>query len=415
MKKKHPNISVTGLGAITPLGNSVNTFWNNLINGKSGVTPITRFDTSQLKCGFAAQIKDFDPLAYMDRKTVRDFDEFVKFAVAAAGQALEESKILEHVAAERIGICFGNCVGGMEALIEAQTELSLNGAARVSPKFIFRWIPNIAANQIATQYKLRGPSLTVSTACASSNDAIGRAVKMLRDGEVDAVLAGGSEHLTLPITMAGLGNAHAISTHNEDPAKASRPFDKNRDGFVIGEGSAFAVLERREQAEKRGAKIYCNIVGYANNAEGYSPTSPAPDGRGEILAMKRALEDAGLQPEEIDYVNAHATSTIVGDVVETLAIHKVFGDHADRLAVSSIKGAVGHMIGASGAIEFVAIAKAFEENILPPTINYDTPDPECDLDYIPNKARKQTLNAALSNAFGFGGQNACLVFKRNPS
>lgn len=405
-------VVVTGLGVISPIGLDVETFWQALLDGKSGVAKITRFDASGLPSQIGAEVKQFDPLQFMDRKTAQDTDLYIQYAVAAAKQALDDAGGLDHADPARVGVSIGTCVGGVGTLIEEHRKMEQRGPSRVSPKMITRFIPNMAAYQMAAIFGAEGPSLTISTACASSNNAIGEGMRKIQRGEADVMIAGGTDSLFIPIVYAGLASAKAVSTRNDEPEKASRPFDKNRDGMVVGEGAGIVILESRTHAEKRGARIYCQLAGYAGNAEGFHPTAPSPDGKGECRAMREALQDAGLAPEAIDYVNAHATSTVVGDKVETIAIKQVFGDHSRTLPVSSIKGHIGHLLGAAGAVELVATIKALETGIIPPTINYETPDPDCDLDYVPNKPRKANLRAALSNSFGFGGQNASLVVKK---
>lgn len=406
-------VVVTGMGAITPVGLSVPAFWESLIAGRSGVGRITRFDPANFEVQIGAEVKDFEPTNYIDRKEARRMDRFTQFAVAAAREAVADSGLaLENEDPERIGVIIGSGIGGMETFTDQFHVLVEKGPRRVSPFFIPMMIANMAAGQLAILIGAKGPNMTTVTACASANSAIGEAFHTIQRGGADIMLTGGSEAAFVPIAIAGFAAMKAMSERNDDPEKASRPFDAQRDGFVMGEGSAMLVLESLEHALARGARIYAEVAGYGTTADAHHITEPAPEGDGGRRSMILALRDAGLEPWAVDYINAHGTSTPKGDVLETIAIKRVFGDHAYKLAVSSTKSMTGHLLGAAGAIEAVASIKAIQEGIIPPTINYEFPDPECDLDYVPNVARKREVNVALSNSFGFGGQNATLVFKK---
>jgi 3-oxoacyl-[acyl-carrier-protein] synthase II len=406
-------VVITGLGAITPVGLSVSAFWESLIAGRSGVGRITRFDPANIEVQIGAEVKDFEPTNYIDRKEARRMDRFTQFAVAAAKEAVGDSGLkLENEDAERVGVIIGSGIGGMETFTDQFHVLVEKGPRRVSPFFIPMMIANMAAGQLAILIGAKGPNMTTVTACASANNAIGEAFHTIQRGGADVMLTGGSEASFVPIAVAGFAAMKAMSERNDDPEKASRPFDANRDGFVMGEGSAMLVLESLDHALARGARIYAEVVGYGTTADAHHITEPAPEGDGGRRSMALALRDAGLDPSAVDYINAHGTSTPKGDVLETVAIKRVFGDHAHRLAVSSTKSMTGHLLGAAGAVEAVASVKAIQEGIVPPTINYDNPDPECDLDYVPNVARKREVNVALSNSFGFGGQNATVIFRK---
>lgn len=410
---KQNEVVITGLGVISPIGHDVESFWQSLITGKSGVATVTRFDASEFAANIGAEVKDFNSLQFMNKKDARNMDVFIQYAVAAAKQAIEDAGGMDDTKSERLGVSIGNCVGGLETLMENVDKMKQRGSSRVSPKMITKFIPNMAAYQISSIFGAKGPSLTISTACASSNDAIGEAMRKIQRGDADVMIAGGTESLFIPIVYAGLISSKSVSLHNKEPEKASRPFEKNRDGFVPGEGAGIVILESRKHAEDRGARIYCELAGYGTNGDGHNPTSPSPDGEGAIRAMHEALNDAGLEPQEIDYINAHATSTPVGDEIETTALKQVFGSYSEQVPVSSIKGHIGHLLGAAGAAEIIATVKAMETGIMPPTINLEIRDPKCDLDYVPNKAREKNVEASLSNSFGFGGQNASLVLRKN--
>ncbi len=412
MTKGNNSVVITGLGVVSPIGNNVPVFWRNLLAGYCGVNRLHRFKSTYGTEHIGADVKQFDPLNYMEKKTARDTDIVTQFALAATKEALDDAH-LQHpfLQPTRVGIVIGTSLGGVNALWEEFCQFVERGPDRTSPKLMTKWIPNMTAYQVAHQFGIRGPSLTISTACASSNNAIGLAKKMINNGEADIIITGGTESLFIPIIQAGLTANRALSKMIHEPQRASRPFDLRRDGMVMGEGCGIAVLESESHARKRGAKIYCELAGYGSNGEGHHPTAPSPDGSGEVQAMRQALEDAQIDPQEIDYVNAHGTSTPLGDEIETEAIKQVFGEHAYRMSVSSIKGATGHLLGASGAVELIATVKAMEEGIVPPTLNYEVRDPKCDLDYVPKVPRPQSVRAALSNSFGFGGENASIILR----
>ncbi|MBN8207216.1 beta-ketoacyl-ACP synthase II [Bacillus sp. NTK071] len=405
-------VVITGLGTVSPLGNSVSETWTNIVNGVSGINPLTRLDKEQFAAKVSGEALEFNPEQYMDRKEVRKMDRFTQFAVAASQMAVEDAglKITEENA-ERVGVWIGSGIGGMETY-ESQFRTFIDkGARRVSPFFVPMMIPDMASGQVSIMLGAKGINSCTVTACASGTNSIGDSFKVIQRGDADVMITGGSEAPITSMSVAGFGSMKALST-NPDPASASRPFDANRDGFVIGEGAGILVIESLESAEKRGAKIYGEIVGYGSTGDAYHVTAPAPEGEGGARAMKQAIDDAGLTPSDIGYINAHGTSTDYNDKFETAAIKSVFGEHAYKLAVSSTKSMTGHLLGAAGAVEGVFCAKVLEEGILPPTINYETADPDCDLDYVPNKARKAEVNAVMNNSLGFGGHNATLVFKK---
>jgi 3-oxoacyl-[acyl-carrier-protein] synthase II len=405
-------VVISGLGIISPIGNDLSTFWNNLIAGKSGVGPVTQFDASDYPTRIAAEVKNFDPLDYMDRKEARRMDRFVQFAVAAARQALEHAGLdMNQVDANRVGVYIGSGIGGLTTWEEQYQVLLNRGPNRVSPFFIPMMISNMAAGQVSILTGAKGPNSTSVSACASGTHSIGDAFRIIQHGDADVMIAGGAEATIRPLAFAGFCAARAMSTRNDEPEKASRPFDKDRDGFVMGEGAGVLILEELEHAKKRGANIIAEIVGYGMSGDAYHLTSPDPEGEGAARSMAHAIQDGGLKPEDIDYINAHGTSTDLNDKFETMAIKKAFGDHAYKLAISSNKSMIGHLLGAAGGVEAVATAMTLKEQIIPPTINYETPDPECDLDYVPNEARRARIRAALSNSLGFGGHNATIVLK----
>lgn len=405
-------VVVTGIGVISPLGNTIKDFWESLINGKSGIDIVKKFDISEYPTKVAAEVKDFEPSEYMDKKEAKRMDRFTQFAVASTKLALDDAKIdLLNVDLNRGGVIYASGIGGIETFENQYRTMYEKGPGRVSPFFIPMMIANMAAGQIAINFGLKGINETIVNACASSSNAIGEAFKAIQRGDVDFVVTGGSEAAITPMSFAGFCAMKAMTT-NENPNNASRPFDANRDGFVMGEGSGTLILESLEHALKRGAHIYAEIIGYGATDDAYHITAPAPEGEGAARAMKNALNDANINPEEIDYINAHGTSTEYNDKFETMAIKNVFKEHAYKLYVSSTKSMIGHLLGASGAIEAIATVLAIKNGIIPPTINYETPDPECDLNYVPNKAIKQEINYALSNSFGFGGHNATLAFKK---
>lgn len=400
-------IVITGMGAVTPIGISVDAYWNQLKGGVSGISRITRFDAEGLPVRIAAEVKNFVPAELLPRKLAAQTDIFMQFALTAAKEALEDSK--PQAAPQRIGIVLGTALGGIATTTMTQEQMTQSGSYRVSPHTVPKMLGNIAAAHISILHGFLGPSLTISTACSSGADAIGMGAMLLKSGQADVIIAVGAESILSQLMIAGLSSARALSTRNDDPLKASRPFDAARDGFVMGEGGGAVVLETLESAQRRGAEIKAELLGYANSTDAYHVTSPEPTGSGEILCMQKAIADAGIQPSDIGYINAHATSTKLGDLIETKAIKAVFGEGASRVPVSSTKAATGHLMGAGGVTELIACVQAIREGILPPTLNYETPDPECDLDYVPNQARKADLRVAMSNSFGFGGQNASVI------
>ncbi|HEX6081007.1 MAG TPA: beta-ketoacyl-ACP synthase II [Methylomirabilota bacterium] len=406
-------VVVTGVGAVTPVGNTAEEFWAALIQGKSGIGPVTRFDASPLPTRIAGELKGFDPLRYMDKKDDRKFDPFLKYAIACAAMAVEDAGLnVERVDRTRFGVLVGSGIGGITTLLETHKTLLDKGPDRVSPFFIPMLIINMASGLISMRFGARGPNSSVVTACATGNHAIGDAMKIIQRNDADLMIAGGSEAIILPLTFAGFCQMKAMSTRNDDPGRASRPFDATRDGFVCGEGGGLVVLESLDHALARDARIYAEVVGYGMTGDAHHMTAPDPEADGAARAMSLALKDAGVEPSTVGYINAHGTSTPYNDKSETMAIKRVFGEHARKLAVSSTKSMTGHLLGAAGGIEAIATAFAIHHGILPPTINYETPDPDCDLDYIPNQARKQDVEVALSNAFGFGGTNATLVLRK---
>jgi 3-oxoacyl-[acyl-carrier-protein] synthase II len=410
MKKR---VVITGLGAITAIGNTVEEFWKNLQAGVSGTDRITHFDASQHASQVAAEVKGFEPTAFIDRKEARRMDPFVQYAIAASDMAVKDSDLnLDSIDKTRAGVLVGSGIGGLQTLEAQHTILMQKGPSRVSPFFIPMEIINLAPGQLSIRYGLQGVNSAVATACATGSHAIGDAFRWIQRSEMDVMIAGGTEASITPLAVAGFGNMKALSTRNDDPTRASRPFDKTRDGFVIGEGCGILILESLEHALTREANIYAEVIGYAATADAHHITQPDPETKGTSLCMRLALEDADIQPGDVNYINAHGTSTPFNDRIETLAIKNVFNSHSNGLAINSIKSMIGHSLGAAGAIEMVAIALTVKHGIIPPTINYETPDPECDLDYVPNKARKADINLAMSNSFGFGGTNACLVVKK---
>ena len=404
-------VVVTGLGAVAPNGIGVEQFWDNLTRGVSGVATITRFDASKHDVRIAGEVKGFDPLQWIEKKEVRKMDLFIQYAIAAAQMAFDDAGLkVADDNRERMGVFVGTGMGGIPALEESHKILMERGPGRVSAFFIPSIITNLGSGQISMRFGMKGPNSCVCTACATGNHAIGDSLRILQHGEADVMIAGGSEAVITPLTIAGFGAMRALSTRNDEPTRASRPFDKGRDGFVMGEGSGIMVLETLEHAQRRGARIYAELVGYGMSADAYHMTLPALDGA--VRSMRLCLQDAKLAPSEIDYVNAHGTSTPAGDVNETQALKEVFGEQARKFAVSSTKSMTGHLLGAAGGIESVITVLSIVKGLLPPTINYETPDPECDLDYVPNKARAARVRTALTNSFGFGGTNASLIFTR---
>lgn len=409
-------VVITGLGLITPLGIGSESFWQGLIEGRRVIGPITRFDASSFPTRIAAEVKEFDPLQFMEPKEARRTDRFIQFAVAATRLAVEQSRLsITSENAHRVGVIIGSGIGGLEYL-ENQMRIFLErGVERVSPFLSAMMIPDMAAGIVSITFGAKGPNSCVVTACATGAHAIGDAFRLIQRGDADVMLAGGTEAALVPIGVAAFCAARAMSTRNEDPGRASRPFDAQRDGFIMGEGAGVLVLEALEHAQARGAPILAEIVGYGMSADAYHLTQPDPEGNGALRSMQNALHDAGLSPESVDYINAHGTSTLYNDRVETLAIKRLFGEHAYRLAVSSTKSVTGHLLGAAGAVEAAACVLAIQNQTLPPTINYEDPDPECDLDYVPNVPRRAKVEVTLSNSFGFGGHNATLVIRKfNP-
>lgn len=405
-------IVVTGMGAVTPLGLDVPSFWEGLVNGRSGAAPITRFDASNYDTKFGCEVKHFDPLAFIDRKMTNRMDLFTQFGVAATDMAIKDSGIdLEKVDRNRFGVIFGSGIGGMWTYLKQQETLfETGGPHRISPFFVPMLISDICAGYISMRHGLKGPNYATTSACATGNNAIIDAVMLIERGTSDIMVAGGSEAVISPMGVGGFNAMKALSTRNDAPEKASRPFDKERDGFVIGEGAATLILEELEHAKSRGARIYAEFAGFGLSADAYHITQPAPGGEGAVRSMKMAIESAHLVPEDIDYINVHGTSTPIGDISESDAIKVAFGDHARKVAISSTKSMTGHLLGAAGAVEAVATVMAIRDQIAPPTINYEFPDPACDLDYVPNVARPMKIDAAMSNGFGFGGHNATLIF-----
>lgn len=410
MKKR---VVITGLGAVTPIGIGKEEYWKALLAGVSGVTKITRFDASQYTTQIAGEVKDFDPSLYIDKKEAKRMDRYTQFAVAASKMAFDDSGInLEEEDRERIGTMIGTGIGGMDTLDEQFKNLFDKGPGRVSPFFVPMMIGNMAAGQTSITFGLQGPCSCVVTACATGTNAIGDAFKVIQRGDADVMVAGGTEAAISPIAMAGFCSMKAMSTRNDEPEKASRPFDKDRSGFVMGEGAGIVIMESLEHALARNARIYAEVIGYGFNADAYHITAPAPEGAQAAKCMAMSLRDAGIEPEAVDYINAHGTSTPMNDKNETLAIKSLFGAHAYKLAVSSTKSMTGHLLGASGGIECIATVLTLINDVIPPTINYETPDEELDLDYVPNAPREKVVNVALSNSFGFGGHNATILLKK---
>ena len=407
-------VVITGMGAITPIGTGKDAFWNALLEGKNGISRITRFDPTEYKAQIAGEVKDFDPADYMDKKESKRVDRYAQFAIAAAKLAIEDAKLdLEKEDLERIGTFVGSGIGGIETMHGQYEKLFDKGPSKISPFFIPMMIGNMAAGHVSIAFGLKGPSSCVVTACATGTNNIGDAFKVIQRGDADVMVAGGTEASISGAAVAGFCSMKALCTdHNDDPEHASRPFDANRSGFIMGEGAGLVVLESLEHAEARGAHIYAELVGYGSNSDAFHITQPAPHGEMAAKCMQKALKDAGLEPSDIDYINAHGTSTHFNDLTETEAIKTVWGEGAKNLSVSSIKSMTGHLLGAAGGVECIATVLAVANDMLPPTINYETPDEGLDLDYVPNKAKVKTVRAALSNNLGFGGHNACIVIKK---
>ena len=405
-------VVVTGLGMVTPLGTGIEKNWEMVCAGKSGIGPITKFDASQFSSQIAGEVLDFKSEDFMDKQQVRRFDIFVHYAVASARMAMEDSGLkIDSKNRERVGCITGSGLGGLTMLEHYHKVLLEKGPRRISPFFIPGMIANMAPGQIAIEYGAKGPNLSIETACAASSHAVGESFKQIREGTADAMITGGSEAVVTPLALGGFCSMRALSTRNDEPEKASRPFDLDRDGFVMGEGAGILILEEMNHALERGAHIYAEVAGYGLSGDAYHVSAPEPDGGGAISCMSMAIEDAGLKPEDINYINAHGTSTKLNDESENKAVKAVFGEHAYKLAISSTKSMTGHLLGGAGGIEAAYTVLTVKHGIMPPTINYETPDPVCDLDYVPNEARKAKVRAAISNSFGFGGTNATLLFK----
>lgn len=405
-------VVITGMGVITPLGNDVETFWNAIVRGKSGISAIDTFDVTRHKSKIGGVIRDFD-LEPMFGREIRRMDRFCQFALAASQQAVEDANLdfgVENL--ERVAVYVGSGIGGIQTLLANYEILLQRGPNRVSPTMVPMMIPNMAAGQVSIHFGIKGPSFAPVAACATGNIAVGEAYRLLKYGKADIVLAGGTEAVLTELTYAGFGNSTALSTRNDDPERASRPFDIDRDGFVASEGAGILIMETLSHARQRGAHIYAEVIGYGASSDAFHIVATEPEGTGAAQAMKAAIEDAKINIQDVDYINAHATSTHAGDLSETRAIKSLFGSHAYTLPISANKSMIGHMLGAAGGVEAVALAKTLQENLIPPTINLDTPELECDLDYVPFKARRRELNIGLSNSFGFGGHNAVLVFKK---
>lgn len=415
MTVKDRRVVVTGLGLVTAVGADVESTWSALLDGVSGAGPITQFDASEHDVRFACEVDDFDPSEYLDRKQRKRTDRFVQFAVAAADQATEAAggeQVFRALPDDRTGVVLGTGIGGLDTMEEQHTRLLERGPGRVSPFFIPMFIGDMAAGQLSMRYGVRGPNYATVSACASSAHAVGLAYRSVRTGEADVMITGGTEATVTPLCMAGFSSMKALSTRNDDPASASRPFDADRDGFVLGEGAGVLILESLEHARERGAEVLAEIAGFGQSADAHHMTAPPPEGEGAQLAMRKALDDAGLDPEEVGYVNAHGTSTPANDPTETTAVKAVFGDHAHELLVGSTKSMTGHTLGAAGGVEAAITALVCRHGVVPPTINYETPDPDCDLDYVTDGPVERDVRAAVTNSFGFGGHNATLALSR---
>lgn len=406
-------VVVTGLGIISPVGNKVAEAWSNIVSGKSGIARITRFDASAYASHIAGEVRNFDPTQYVSAKEVRRFDTFIHYGLAAAVEALKDSGLdLDREDRERVGVCIGSGIGGLPMIEDTHNALLAGGPRKVSPFFVPGSIINLISGQLSIMYGLRGPNLALVTACTTANHSIGEAARHIEYGEADVMVAGGSEACICALGVGGFCAARALSSRNDDPAAASRPWDKDRDGFVLGEGAGVLLLEEYEHAKARGARIYCELAGYGVSADANHITAPCEDGAGAVRCMTNAVRNAGLNLDDVDYINAHGTSTPLGDVAETIAIKNCFGEHAREVAISSTKSMTGHLLGAAGGVESVFSVLAVRDQIAPPTINLINQDPQCDLDYVPNAARKMKINVALSNSFGFGGTNGSLVFRK---
>lgn len=406
-------VVVTGLGIVSPVGNNVQEAWSNIVAGKSGIGPVTRFDASRLASRIAGEVRGFDVSQYLSPKEARRMDTFIHYGIAAGVQAWRDCKLqITPENAERAGINFGSGIGGLPLIEATHEELRKNGPRRITPFFIPGSIINMIAGNLSILLGTKGPNLAMVTACTTSTHCLGEAAKSIRLGEADVMIAGGAEAVVTELAMGGFASARALSTRNDDPQGASRPWDRDRDGFVLSEGAGAVVLEEYEHARSRGATIYCELAGYGVSSDAYHMTAPSEDGDGAFRCMRNALRDAGLNADAVDYVNAHGTSTPLGDIAETIAVKRVLGEHARRVAVNSTKSMTGHLLGAAGAVEALFTVLALRDQVSPPTINLQNQDPQCDLDYVPNTARKMQIRAALSNSFGFGGTNGTLVFSR---
>ena len=404
-------VVITGLGAVTPLATGVEESWRKLCQGKSGVARITKFDCSGFNVQIAAELKDFHPEDFLDKKKIRRTDPFIQYALVAARMAIHDAELtINENNTSRVGVVLGSCAGGMDMFGTNLFALRDQGPEKVSPFFIPGFLPNMAAGEVSMDFGIRGPSKCVVTACATGNNCIGDALRLIQYDEADAMVAGGSDAYVIPIGIAGFAKMRALSRRNNEPEKASRPFDKDRDGFVVGEGAGVVILEEMGSAMRRGAKIYAELIGYGSNIDSFHITEP--DWENQARCLKLAMNDAAISPGDVDYINAHGTSTVVNDVSETKAIKSALGEHSRKVPVSSNKSMIGHLLGAAGGVEAIFTILTIRDGIMPPTINYDTPDPRCDLDYIPNTARKGQVNIALSNSFGFGGVNATVVFRK---
>ncbi len=407
-------VVITGIGIISPIGTGLNKFWDSLVKGKSGIDTITAFDTNELPTRIAGEVKDFNPENYIEKKELKRLDRFTQFAISATKMALEDSELdLSTIDRTRAGVILGSGIGGSATWEEQHSILLTKGSKRVSPFFIPMMIVNMASGQVSMVFELKGPNFTIVTACASGTNAIGEAFKVIQRGDAEIIISGGTEAPITELSLAGFSSMKALSTRNDEPSRASRPFDKDRDGFVMGEGAGIVIMETLDHALKRNARVYGEVIGYGSTADAYHLTQPAPGGEGAARAMKVAINDAGICPHEVDYINAHGTSTPLNDKFETLAIKQAFGEHAYNLAISSTKSMTGHLLGAAGAVEIIASLLAVFKGEIPPTINYNNKDPECDLNYVPNRAVESNVNIALSNSMGFGGHNACVVIKKH--
>ncbi|NLW35229.1 MAG: beta-ketoacyl-ACP synthase II [Syntrophorhabdus aromaticivorans] len=406
-------VVVTGIGLVTPCGVGVDNVWNNILNGRSGIGPLTRFDTARFDTKFAGEVKVFNPEDYVPPKEVKKMDLFIHYALGAAHEAVNDAALdMANEDSERVGVVVGTGLGGLPTIERYHSVFLERGPGRITPFFIPMLIANEAPGHVAIQHGFKGPNLCIVTACATGAHSIGEAFRIIQYGDADVMVAGGSEANLTPLTVGGFNAMKALSTRNDAPEKASRPFERDRDGFVVAEGSGILIMEELEHAQKRGARIYAELAGYGYNGDAYHITAPCPDGDGFIRCMKMALRDAGIAPDEVDYINAHGTSTKLNDYIETLAIKEVFKEKAYTIPVSSTKSMTGHLLGAAGAVEAIFTVLSIRDRMCPPTINYENPDPDCNLDYVPNTARSHNINVAMSNAFGFGGTNSALVFRR---